>query len=61
MRRVLILGCVFALFGIAASAAERGPVEDQFVTIRDFRLHNGTVMPEVKIAYETYGKLAPPN
>jgi homoserine O-acetyltransferase len=59
MPRVLILGCLFALFGMAASAAELGPVEDQSFTIRDFRLHSGAIMPEVRIAYETYGKLAP--
>src|SRR6266699_3604482 len=35
-----------------------GAVEDRFFTIRDFRLANGTVMPEAAIAYETYGKLA---
>ena len=38
-----------------------GTVEDRFFTIRDFRLANGTVMPEATIAYETYGRLAPPN
>ncbi len=27
--------------------------------IRDFRLQNGAAMPEAKIAYETYGQLAP--
>ena len=36
-----------------------GTVEDRFFTIRDFRLANGAVMPEAKIAYETYGRLAP--
>jgi len=36
-------------------------VEDRFFTIRDFRLADGMVMPEATIAYETYGKLAPPN
>ena len=57
--RIFLLACAVALFGATASAADLGPVEDQFFTIRDFRLHNGVVMPEVKIAYETYGKLAP--
>ncbi len=38
---------------------EIGTVEDRFFTIRDFRLTNGEVMPEVTIAYETYGSLAP--
>jgi len=38
-----------------------GTVEDRFFTIRDFTLANGTVMPEATIAYETYGRLAPPN
>ncbi len=36
-----------------------GTVEDRFFTIRDFPLANGTVMPEARMAYETYGRLAP--
>jgi len=39
--------------------AEIGAVENQFFTTRDFRLTNGTVMPEATIVYETYGRLAP--
>ena len=34
-----------------------GTVEDRFFTLRDFRLADGTVMPEATIAYETYGRL----
>ena len=36
-----------------------GAVEDRFFTLRDFRLADGSVMPEATIAYETYGRLAP--
>jgi homoserine O-acetyltransferase len=36
----------------------RGVVEDRSFLISDFRLQNGTVMPQAKIAYETYGRLA---
>src|SRR5204863_4183372 len=39
-------------------AADIGAVEDRFFTLRDFRLTDGTVMPEATIAYETYGRLA---
>src|ERR1700704_3529362 len=35
-----------------------GTVHDQFFTLRDFPVADGTVMPEAKIAYETYGRLA---
>src|SRR5947209_1865593 len=42
-------------------AAEIGAVEDRFFTLRNFPLADGTVMPEATIAYETYGRLAPPN
>jgi homoserine O-acetyltransferase/O-succinyltransferase len=50
-----------------ATAKERqmsgdiGIVEDRFFTLRDFALADGTVMPQATIAYETYGRLAPPN
>src|SRR5438445_3087231 len=39
-------------------SADLGSVEDRSFFIRDFCLQNGTVMPKVKIAYETYGRLA---
>ena len=47
--------------GASPAIRDLGTVEDQFFTLRDFRLTNGEVMPEATIAYETYGKLAPPN
>lgn len=43
----------------AIAAAEIGAVEDKKFRIRDFRLQSGAAMPEVEIAYETYGRLAP--
>ena len=33
-------------------------VEDRSFVISNFRLQNGAVMPQAKIAYETYGRLA---
>src|SRR5207249_707824 len=59
MRPTIIATFLLAFFSLAASAADQGRVENQFFTIRDFALTNGTVMPEVKIGYETYGMLAP--
>src|SRR5579862_8513210 len=35
-----------------------GAVEDRFFTLRDFPVADGTVLPEVTICYETYGRLA---
>src|SRR5271154_3520064 len=43
---------------VGARAADLGTVEDRNFLIRDFRLQNGAVMLEAKIAYETYGRLA---
>ena len=43
---------------LTAATADIGTVEDQKFQIRDFRLQNGTTMPKVDIAYETYGRLA---
>src|SRR6266852_3375067 len=45
--------------GAALRTEDIRTVEDRFFTIRDFRLTNGTVMPEARIVYETYGRLAP--
>src|SRR5579883_1337062 len=39
--------------------ADIGTVEDRFYTIPQLPLHNGQVMPQARIAYETYGRLAP--
>ena len=44
---------------IAAASRELDNVEAKLFRSRDFRLKNGQVLPELKIAYETYGKLAP--
>jgi homoserine O-acetyltransferase len=35
-----------------------GTVEDRSFVISGFRLQNGSALPEAKIAYETYGRLA---
>lgn len=59
MRRITVAALFLLLGGAAAGAAEFGAVEDQSFVIHNFHLQNGAVMPEVKIAYETYGKLAP--
>jgi homoserine O-acetyltransferase/O-succinyltransferase len=42
---------------VTACSADLGSVEDRRFLIRDFRLQNGAVMPQVEIAYETYGEL----
>jgi homoserine O-acetyltransferase/O-succinyltransferase len=43
----------------ALQTQDIGTVHDQFFTLRDFRVTDGTVMPEATIVYETYGRLAP--
>jgi homoserine O-acetyltransferase/O-succinyltransferase len=43
----------------AVRTEDIGTVEDRFFTLRDFRLADGSVMPEATIAYENYGRLAP--
>jgi homoserine O-acetyltransferase len=44
---------------LAARGGDLGTVEDKHFLIRDFRLSGGAVMPEARIVYETYGRLAP--
>jgi homoserine O-acetyltransferase len=38
--------------------ADFATVEDRSFVISNFRLQNGAVMPQAKIVYETYGRLA---
>jgi len=59
VRLPFIAGLILLMSGIAAAAAELGPVEEKSFTLNNFHLQNGTVMPRVTIAYETYGRLAP--
>src|SRR5260370_13176422 len=44
--------------GVTPMPADLGTVEDQSFVITNFRLQNGAVMAEAKIAYEAYGRLA---
>jgi homoserine O-acetyltransferase len=46
------------LASVMTRGADLGTVGDRSFPISGFRLQNGTVMPQVKIAYETYGRLA---
>jgi homoserine O-acetyltransferase/O-succinyltransferase len=43
----------------AAAAASLENVESKLFTSRDFPLASGVVLPQLSLAYETYGKLAP--
>jgi homoserine acetyltransferase len=41
--------------GVVPMPADFGAVENQSFTISSFRPQNGAVMPQAKVAYETYG------
>ena len=43
----------------AAAAAPAAQAETQFFSLSDFQFEDGTVMPELRIAYETQGRLSP--
>src|SRR5258705_4323157 len=47
------------LFAEPSTEAEVGLVEKKSFTTCNMRLRSGAVLPEVTIAYETYGHLAP--
>jgi homoserine O-acetyltransferase/O-succinyltransferase len=55
---VAILWGIVMLASVMACGADLGTVEDRSFSISGFRLQNGIVMPQVSIAYETYGRLA---
>ncbi len=57
---VASLGLMPLIAGTAARAeGSVGLVDTKKFTTKDFKLQGGAVLPEMTIAYETYGKLAP--
>src|SRR5678816_94307 len=61
-RRPVVASLALApMLGAGAAHAEGsvGIVETRKFVTRDFKLQGGGVLPEMTIAYETYGKLAP--
>src|SRR3954470_2672228 len=45
--------------GGAHAEGSVGVVETKKFTTKDFKLQSGAVLPEMTLAYETYGKLSP--
>ncbi|MBV9833854.1 MAG: alpha/beta fold hydrolase [Alphaproteobacteria bacterium] len=55
----LLIGGATVGFSMPARAdRELGEAKTQFVTLKDFRLQSGVVLPEVSIAYHAFGTLA---
>src|SRR5258708_31239648 len=49
----------WALLVLAVCLGGGARAETQIFSLFDFQLEDGTVMPELRIAYETQGKLSP--
>ena len=56
---VASLGLMPLIAGTARAEGSVGIVETKKFTTTNFKLQSGAVLPEMTIAYETYGKLAP--
>jgi homoserine O-acetyltransferase len=48
-----------AMLALAVCATGRARAESQIFSLYDFQFGNGAVIPELRVAYETQGKLAP--
>jgi homoserine O-acetyltransferase len=48
-----------ALMALGVCVGDAARAETQIYSLYDFQLEDGTVMPELRVAYETQGKLSP--
>jgi homoserine O-acetyltransferase/O-succinyltransferase len=56
--RVLALAIAVFLASFSAEASSLDAVESKRFTVSNFKLDNGATLPELTLAYETYGELA---